>query len=51
MTTNPDSRQHLTQRDQHANTLEDLFDFDKAPSINTVVTVALPPAKDCTPAK
>lgn len=47
----PDGRQHLTQRDQHANTLEDLFDFDNAPSIDTPLTVALPPAKDCTPAK
>ena len=47
----PDGRQHLTQRDQHANTLEDLFDFDSTPSVNTPVTVALPPAKDCTPAK
>jgi phospholipase C len=47
----PDGRQHLTLRDQHANTLEDLFDFDNAPSINTPLTVALPPAKDCTPAK
>jgi phospholipase C len=44
-----DSRAHLTRRDQHANTLEDLFDFDSAPSKNTVVGQALPPSKDCTP--
>ena len=41
--------QHLTRRDGHANPLEDLFDFDDAPSLNTPVTVALPPAHDCTP--
>jgi hypothetical protein len=46
-----DDRQHLTRRDQLGNTLEDLFDFDNAPSLNAPVTVALPPAKDCTPAK
>ena len=46
-----DEQQHLTLRDQHANTLEDLFDFDNSPSLNTPVTVALPPANDCTPAK
>ena len=40
---------HLTKRDQHANTLEDLFDFDRSPSLNTAVGVALPPAADCTP--
>ena len=44
-----DSRPHLTKRDQHANTLEDLFDFDKSPSLNTTVGVAAPPAQDCTP--
>jgi phospholipase C len=42
-------RQHLTQRDQHANTLEDLFDFDRSPSLNTPVGLAAPPANDCTP--
>ena len=40
---------HLTKRDQHANTLEDLFDFDRSPSLNTAVGVGLPPAADCTP--
>ena len=41
--------QHLTLRDQHANTLEDLFDFDRSPSLNTAIGQALPPAVDCTP--
>jgi len=40
---------HLTKRDQHANTLEDLFDFELAPSLHTPVIMALPPASDCTP--
>jgi phospholipase C len=44
-----EGRQHLTLRDQHANALNDLFDFESAPSRNTPVTVALPPASDCTP--
>lgn len=39
----------LTKRDQHANNLEDLFDFVHAPSMNTPVTQAGPPAVDCTP--
>ncbi len=42
--------QHMTKRDQYANTLEDLFDFDNSPSLNTVVTQAEPPQVDCTPA-
>ena len=42
-------RLHLTRRDQHASTLEDLFDFDNAPSLGTAVLQALPPADDCTP--
>lgn len=29
---------HLTLRDAHASTLEDLFDFDRSPSLNTPVT-------------
>jgi phospholipase C len=45
----PVTRLHLTKRDQHAHTLEDLFDFDAAPSLNATVTVALPPTVDCTP--
>jgi phospholipase C len=40
---------HLTRRDQYANTLEDLFDFDQSPSLNTSVIQAEPPAGDCTP--
>ncbi len=43
-----DNRPHLTGRDQHASTLEDLFDFDRSPSLNTPVTQAAPPAVDCT---
>jgi len=43
------AHQHLTLRDQHANTLEDLFDFDKSPSLNTPVEQAAPPVNDCTP--
>jgi hypothetical protein len=44
-----DVRPHLTERDLHANTLEDLFDFDSSPSLNTHVGTAAPPAQDCTP--
>lgn len=44
-----DARQHLTLRDLHANTLEDMFDFDRSPSLNTPVGTAAPPAVDCTP--
>ena len=44
-----DSRPHLTLRDQHANTLEDLFDFDGSPSLATPIGTAAPPANDCTP--
>jgi phospholipase C len=40
---------HLTRRDQHASTLEDLFDFDRSPSLQTPVGTATPPAVDCTP--
>ena len=42
-------RLHLTKRDQHADTLEDLFDFERSPSLDTPVGQALPPASDCTP--
>ena len=41
---------HMTARDLDANTLEDMFDFDHSPSLNTAVTQAGPPANDCTPA-
>jgi phospholipase C len=40
---------HLTLRDQYANPLQDLFDFNHSPSLNTALTQAAPPAVDCTP--
>ena len=43
------TRQHLTLRDEYANTLEDMFDFSHSLSLNTVLTEALPPVNDCTP--
>jgi hypothetical protein len=43
------SHQHLTKRDQFANPLEDMFDFDDAPSLGIALTQAAPPAVDCTP--
>jgi len=43
------SVRHLTKRDQHASPLLDMFDFENAPSLHTNVTVAQPPAVDCTP--
>jgi phospholipase C len=43
------SRPHLTRRDLFANTLEDMFDFDRSPSLATEVGSALPPTQDCTP--
>jgi len=45
----PDERLHLTKRDLQADSLEDMFDFTSSPSLNTVVSQALPPATDCTP--
>jgi phospholipase C len=42
-------RQHLTKRDEHANPLENMFDFDHSPSLNTALTIAAPPETDCTP--
>ena len=44
-----EGRLHLTSRDQHAHTLEDMFDFEGSPSLNTAVGQALPPTSDCTP--
>jgi len=41
--------QHLTKRDQYANPLEDMFDFENSPSLGTPLTQAAPPANDCTP--
>jgi phospholipase C len=37
------SRPHLTLRDLHASTLEDLFDFDREPSQDALVPFAFPP--------
>jgi phospholipase C len=45
------ARPHLTLRDQHAHTLEDMFDFTNSPSLLTPVGTASPPAQDCTPLK
>ncbi len=45
------SRPHLTKRDLFASTLEDLFDFDRSPSLMTKIGTAAPPALDCTPTK
>jgi phospholipase C len=40
---------HLTRRDQYANDLEGMFDFDHSPSLNTAVGSAQSPQNDCTP--
>jgi phospholipase C len=48
--TGTESQHFLTARDQYANTLMDIFDFDNAPSIDTSVSQAGLPANDCTPA-
>jgi phospholipase C len=40
---------HLTLRDQFANPLLDMFDFNTSPSLNTKIGQAAPPAQDCTP--
>jgi phospholipase C len=47
--TDASTHQHLTKRDQFANPLEDMFDFDAAPSLGITLTQAAPPAVDCTP--
>ncbi len=39
----------LTKRDQHAHTLEDMFDFNRSPSLNIPITPVAGPAQDCTP--
>jgi phospholipase C len=41
--------QHLTRRDEHANLLEDMFDFERSPSRDMAVSRAEPPGDDCTP--
>jgi hypothetical protein len=45
----PFTRLHLTLRDQFAHTLEDMFDFDRSPNLNTTIPVAQLPTQDCTP--
>jgi hypothetical protein len=47
--TDAGTHQHLTKRDQFADPLEDLFDFDAAPSLGITLTQASPPTADCTP--
>jgi phospholipase C len=44
-----EGRLHLTKRDQHASTLEDLFDFEKAPSANARVPGPTEPNASCRP--
>ena len=44
-----DDHPHLTRRDQFADTLEDMFDFENSPSLNTTVGTAAPPTNDCGP--
>jgi phospholipase C len=43
-----EERPHLTARDQHAHTLEDMFDFDDSPSLKAKIPTA-PPAKKSDP--
>src|SRR5262249_17191666 len=38
-----DDHPHLTRRDQFADTLEDMFDFENSPSLNTTIGTAAPP--------
>ena len=40
---------HLTRRDEFADDLESMFNFDTSPSLNTPVGQAKPPQDDCTP--
>jgi phospholipase C len=44
-----DDHPHLTRRDQFADRLLDMFDFENSPSLNTKVTTAAPPTDDCGP--
>jgi phospholipase C len=44
-----DDHPHLTRRDRFADTLEDMFDFENSPSLNTPVGTVAPPANDCGP--
>ena len=43
------SRTHLTSRDGSANTLEDMFDFNNAPSLNAQLPPTPPPASSSDP--
>jgi phospholipase C len=40
---------HLTNRDEYANPLEDMFDFTHSPSLQAPVGPGSPPTVDCTP--
>ena len=40
---------HPTRRDEFADDLEGLFNFDTSPSLNTSVGTAKPPQDDCAP--
>jgi phospholipase C len=42
---------HLTRRDAHADDMLNLFDFERAPSRDTAIGTAAPPAVDCSPAQ
>jgi hypothetical protein len=44
-----DGRLHLTRRDQNASTLEDLFDFERAPSAKAPVPRPTAPDASCRP--
>lgn len=41
------SGKHLTKRDEYANDLEDMFDFEHSPSLNTSIGSAQPPQNVC----
>jgi phospholipase C len=47
----PSGRLHLTLRDQYADALQDLFDFENAPSLDTPIGAAQPRTPDCTPTR
>jgi phospholipase C len=44
-----DDHPHLTRRDQFANTLEDMFNFENSPSLNTNVMTSVLPINGCGP--
>jgi phospholipase C len=43
------TRLHLTKRDENADTLEDMFDFDRSPSADIPISPVAGPTEDCTP--